>query len=166
MSLAETKLFIANLIDNNPKITNKDLIKSKLGIECAKPPEKPHWFITIALPNDRDPVEMVNLTKSLSRYAYMTNYMFSIEFYSKSGENMHIHILVWGTKVNKTKCIRDFSRKYDLSANFIDVKYSKRESDYSNRENYIKGIKEDSKMDSVQKDREKRASLCLLDYYE
>ncbi len=166
MSLAETKQFIAKIIDSSTSITNKDLIKSKLGIDCERPPEKPHWFITIALSNDRDPVEMVNITKGLSRHSYMTNYMFSIEFYSKSGENQHIHILVWGNKVNKTKCIRDFSRKYDVSANFIDVKYSKRQRDYDNRENYIKGIKEDSKMESVQKDREKRASLCILDYYE
>lgn len=166
MNLAETKQFISAIIDKNSNITNKDLVKSKLGLPCERPPDKPHWFITIALPNDREPVEMVDITKGLSRHTYMTNYIFSIEFYSKSGYNQHIHILVSGSKVNKTKCIRDFSRKYEVSANFIDVKYSKRQSDYDNRENYIKGIKDDSKMESVQKDREKRASLSLLDYYE
>ena len=62
MSLAETKIFISNIIDSSPSITNKDLVKSKLGIECERRAEKPHWFITIALPNDRDPVEMVYIT--------------------------------------------------------------------------------------------------------
>lgn len=165
MNLNETKQFIASLIDRNPSITNKDLVKSKLGIYVPTA-EKPHWFITIALPNDRDPVEMVEITKNLQRHNYMTNYCFSIEFFSKSGENQHIHILVWGNKVNKTKVIRDFSRKYDVSANFIDVKHSKRQQDYNNRLNYIKGIKDESKMESVEKDRVRRAELDLLDFYE
>lgn len=165
MNLAETKKFIASVIDRTPSITNKDLVKSKLGIFVAHI-EKPHWFITIALPNERDPLDMVQITKDLERHKYMSNYCFSIEFFSKSGENQHIHILVWGDKVNKTKTIRDFSRKYDISPNFIDIKFSRKQTDFNNRLNYIKGNKEDSKMESVEKDRVKRAELDLLDFYE
>lgn len=165
MNNNEVKAFIAGCIDSNPRITNKDLVKSKLGIHVPHI-EKPHWFITIALPNDRNPVDMVDITKNLSKHAYMANYCFSIEFFSKSGENQHIHILVWGSKVNKTKTIRDFSRKYDVSANFIDIKHSKKAQDYANRLNYIKGNKDETKMESVSQDRAKRRELDLLDFYE
>lgn len=165
MNLEETKKFIASVIDRTPSITNKDLVKSKLGIYVPHI-EKPHWFITIALPNDRNPIDMVDITKNLERHAYMSNYCFSIEFFSKSGENQHIHILVWGSKVNKTKTIRDFSRKYDVSANFIDIKYSKKATDFNNRLNYLKGNKDETKMESVKKDQDKRRELGLLDFYE
>jgi hypothetical protein len=165
MNKEDIKTFISACIDNNPRITNKDIVKSKLGIYVPQV-DKPHWFITIALPNERNPKDMVDITKNLERHAYMSNYCFSIEFFSKSGENQHIHILVWGSKVNKTKTIRDFSRKYDVSANFIDIKHSKKAQDFLNRYNYIKGNKDDTKMESVEKDRARRRELDLLDYYE
>ncbi len=43
----EVKAFLSACIDRNINITNKDIVKTKLGI-YVQHAEKPHWFITIA----------------------------------------------------------------------------------------------------------------------
>lgn len=126
--------------------------------------DEPHQMITVALPNDYD----VKRIKSYIQKPHKWNKgsILSVERYSKSGENLHVHILKKGY-YSKTKIIRDLSKKFKVASNFIDVRRGTEPVDYNNRLSYLKGFKkDDEKMESVQKDKEWRIKENLRDFYE
>ncbi len=125
--------------------------------------DRPHQFITVALPND------YNISKILkyihTPHKWNKGSLLSIEKYSKSGENLHIHILK-EDYYSKTKIIRDLSTRFKVSGNFIDVRRGTEPADYEHRASYIKGDKMDTeKMEHVQKDKEWRKKNNLKDFY-
>lgn len=134
------------------------------GIDLLKK-DYPHQFITIALENTRHLGKLVNTIQGLE-YQYIKEAIVSIENYSSVGENLHVHILKKGI-YNKTKLIRDMSRKFKVAPNFINVKKGTNESDYRNRLNYIKGDKtdEDKKENSI-KDQIWRKENNIQDVYK
>jgi len=101
-----------------------------------------HQFITIALPQSTNLPLLVSTIHSLS-YSYLSDAMLSIENFS--GElhtpNLHLHILKKNV-YSKTKMIRDLSKKFKVSNNFINIKLGKTEKDYINRLHYINGEKQ------------------------
>jgi len=124
--------------------------------------DKPHQLITVALPNDYD---IEKIKKYINHPHTWCRGILSIERYSKVGENLHLHILKEGI-YNKTKIVRDLSRKFKIATNFIDVRRGNEQTDYDNRLSYIKGDKVDeAKMESVQKDKEWRIANNLENYY-
>ena len=124
--------------------------------------EKPHQFITVALPNDYSLKRILRYVEQPHRWC--TGWL-TIEKYSKSGENLHVHILKEGN-YSKTKIIRDLSRRFKVATNFIDVRRSRDQSDYNNRLSYIKGDKMDTeKMENVEKDKQWRIDSSLRDFY-
>lgn len=125
--------------------------------------EERHQFITIGLPNDY-PIKKIK--KFIKRpYLWLEDAILSVEKYRKNGEHLHIHILRKGYH-SKTKIIRDLSTKFKVSRNYIDVRKSKSSADYTNRNNYIRGIKSDNeKLECVEKDIEWRKTENLENYY-
>jgi len=67
--------------------------------------------------------------------------------------------------MSPARLIRDFSRKFKIAKNFIDVKPGLSAS-LETRINYIQGTKVNEKMPQVIKDQEMRQSLGLKNYYE
>lgn len=124
--------------------------------------DKPHQFITVALPNDYD---IEKIKKYINHPHAWCRGILSIEKYSKVGENLHLHILKEGN-YSKTKVVRDLARKFKIAPNFIDVRRGNEQTDYDNRLSYIKGDKVDeAKMENVQKDKEWRIENSLENYY-
>ncbi len=112
-----------------------------------------HQFITIALPQTTNLPQLVSTIHSLN-YSYLSDAMLTIENFSGElhTENLHIHILKKEI-YSKNKIIRDLSKKFKVSNNFINIKLGKTEKDYMNRLHYINGEKQseiktqNSKMD-------------------
>lgn len=127
-------------------------------------PDHKHQLITIALPNDLGINDLKKKIYSL-QYAYLEGAMLRVENYSSTGENLHVHILKEGV-YSKTRLIRDMKRKWKVEDNFVDVRLGKREDEWQNRLNYIKGLKQDEeKQANVAKDHEWRHTNGLQELY-
>lgn len=127
--------------------------------------KKMSYLITIALPNDYEVSVLLEKLKGLKKYKYMEKYYFSIEYFSKNGENMHAHILV-PNKIHKTKAIRDMSRWFKIEPNFVDIRSKTTELQYKNALAYVMGEKVgDDKMSYVEKDIIWRKEHLLENYY-
>lgn len=126
--------------------------------------DRPHQFITIALPIDYD---IKRLKKQLSKTwcKWSSGAKCVVERYSKSGDNLHLHVLK--EKIySKTKIIRDVSRKFKIEKNFVDVRSSTKIQDYNNRSKYIEGTKSDEeKCMNVDKDKEWRHQNDIEEIY-
>lgn len=133
-----------------------------------------HSIITISFPAyekeyEREKVfEILEKLQQLKQYKYLEDksIMFSLEFYGKElKDNFHSHILIKGIIKDRSRIIRDFSNKFKVKPNFIDVKTSKNAELYSIRENYLKGEKQDKKQEQIEKDIKKRQELNIQNYY-
>lgn len=140
----------------------EDCKEEMIRIGALKKVKKPHSFITISLPAERFEGNFApEVAKCLERNTSMLNdnsYIYNLEFYGKDLEKYHphVHLLIKGGGLDKSKIIRAFSRHFKIDKNFIDVKRSEDERLYIKRENYIKGIKQDNKAASIEKDEEFR----------
>ena len=104
----------------------------------------PHQFITIALPTEIYALEKLKKIIDNLSYPYLDQALLTVEMFSGElkKKNLHIHILKKGI-YNKTKLIRDMSRKFKVLSNFVNVKKGTKESDYRNRLSYLNGEKVD-----------------------
>lgn len=143
------------IYNKDPSSCSSAWIK-KYGKELAIPTFK-HQFITIALPTEKTDLSKLKKVISKINYEYLENAYLTVEFYSGlKKENLHIHILKQGI-YNKTKLIRDLSRKFKVSDNFVNVKKGTNKKDYENRLAYLKGEKKDElKKENCELDREWR----------
>lgn len=125
--------------------------------------ETDHQFVTIGLKNDY-PIDKIK--KYINKpHKWLNGAVLSVERFRKNGEHLHIHILTT-QPYNKTKIIRDLSRRFKVTANYIDVRRSKSTADYNNRANYIRGCKSSTeKSELVEKDVEWRKTNNLENYY-
>lgn len=133
--------------------------------------KKPHSFVTISLPpegyeRDFSP----DVRACLERNQSMLNgnqWIYSLEFYGKDLNKFHphVHLLIKGGGLDKTKLIRAFTRHFKIEKNFIDVKRSEDEQLYIKRENYLKGIKQDNKKASMEKDAEFRQKYNIAEFF-
>lgn len=130
------------------------------------PKTKKHsTLITLALPNSSDPSEIVAKLRGLD-YKYLTSYVFSLEYFSKNGENLHAHMFL-PYSVPKAKIIRDFSRKFKVKENFIDVRKRDTADGATRAEAYVKGLKKDfEKAEFVKQDEEWRIQNKIENFYE
>ncbi len=127
-------------------------------------PDARHQFITIALPNDRPIMSVVDILENVS-YQYLEGALARIEYYSESDEDLHVHIYKDGN-YSKTRHTRDLARKFSVSPNFVNVKSSNRISDKVNRKNYIKGKKKSKEKQSfVEQDALWRSNNDILEIY-
>lgn len=123
-----------------------------------------HQFITVALPNEYPLSTLKNILSNLE-YSYLKNALARVENFSKSGENLHIHILKKGN-YSKGKIVRDMSRTFKVAPNFIDVVSSKSPTKYFNTLSYINGEKvDDEKMDNVELDKQWRLDNEIPEIY-
>lgn len=149
----------------------EDLKEKMIASGCLKKTKRPHSFITISLPAETYSNNFAQQVQGcLEKNTSMlngNNYLYSLEFYGKDLEKLHphCHILVKGGGLDKTKLIRAFTRHFKIEKNFIDVKRSEDEQLYNKRENYIKGIKQDNKTASVEKDIEFREKHGIEKFY-
>ena len=126
-----------------------------------------HTFITLAFPQE-SLEECQNIHRKLEdlNYADLNEYAYIYEFYGENNKpNFHVHILVRG-KLNKKNYIRNFSRKFKLPPSKVDIRLSDEEELFEKRCNYIKGIKQEKKLDACclnEVEREKRELDALYD---
>lgn len=164
VSLRESAGVIASIIEDDPEgypldspytqeLIRRFHIEYRFAIE-----DKKHQFITVALPTETTDLDQLKKRIQSLDYKYLDGAYLTVEYFS--GElkkrNLHIHILKTGI-YNKSKLIRDMSRKFKVAVNFVNVKKSTKESDYQNRLNYINGEKiSELKKENCDKDREWR----------
>lgn len=127
-----------------------------------------HYTITILLKeHDRD----INYYQELLKYKWMENpHIMNLEWFSEKhpeGDGFHIHINVIpsATTFNKTKVIRDLTRKYknDLRGT-IDVKKHTSQLHLDNVVKYIQGNKA-TKSEYCKMDEVRRKSCNLPTFY-
>lgn len=130
-------------------------------------PDHKHQFITIALPTENYELsQLKNVIQNLN-YSYLQNAKLVVENFSGElkKENLHVHILKSGI-YSKTKIIRDLSKKFNISPNFVNVKKGTKESDYLNRLHYINGEKQSElKKENCELDRVWREKNGLQQIY-
>lgn len=135
--------------------------------------KKPHSFITASLPEEKYMNNFSDKVKSIiNRNRGMKCFgerpiMFSLEFYGKDIEKAHphLHLLIEGDGMDKAKLIRSLARGFDVKPNFIDYKKGKTAKLLITRQNYIKGIKDESKEESVKADDIFRENNNIEKYY-
>lgn len=125
--------------------------------------ETAHQFVTIGLPNDYNLGKIKDYINK--PHKWLSGAVLSVERFRKNGEHLHIHILTT-QPYNKHKVIRDLSRRFKVTRNYIDVRRSNSTADYNNRSNYIKGNKSSTeKSELVKKDVEWRQENGFENYY-
>lgn len=162
--------------DLSHKAEEKSIINKRLKDNSKKKSKmRNHTFVTISLPilgKDFEDLghthykynELVNDLNSCP-FEYLENAFYCIEFYGQDLQlHPHIHILI-NHVMSPARLIRDFSRKFKIAKNFIDVKPGL-SACLDTRMNYIQGIKIDEKTPQVIKDNEMRESLDLKNWYE
>ena len=126
-----------------------------------------HTLITLCFPQEALE-ECQNIHRKLEtlNYAHVNEYAYAYEFYSDECKpNFHVHMLVRG-KLNKNNYIRNFSRKFKLPESKVDIRLSDDEEVFNTRCNYLKGIKQEKKLDACclnEEERKKRDLDALYD---
>lgn len=126
-----------------------------------------HTFITLAFPQEALE-ECQNIHRKLETlsYADLNEYAYIYEFYGDKGKpNFHVHMLVRG-KLNKKNYIRNFSRKFKLPPSKVDIRLGDEEEVFDKRCNYLKGIKQDKKLDACCMNEEERKKRDLDALYD
>lgn len=121
------------------------------------------WLITINFTEDYD-IELLkdNIEKLLkANYRYLKNGKFVVEFHGKKTNHWHIHVAI-KSLLNRRKAsiAKQLSTLMGVAQNFVDVKQS-----YGDPEQYVAGIKTESKKEQLEKDVELRNSLNLKHLY-
>jgi len=121
------------------------------------------WLVTINFTEDYD-IELLkdNIEKLLkANYRYLKEGKFVVEFHGKTTNHWHIHIAI-KSLLNRRKAsiAKQLSNLMGVAQNFVDVKQS-----YGDPEDYVAGIKTDSKKKQLDLDVELRNSLNLKHLY-
>ncbi len=138
----------------NEKI-NKMLFKKNVPV--------PYKFITLAYSPELKPLEFVEKVREFQnkKWKWANERVQRFEFYSKEGYNPHLHMFVWTNK-KKSQIIKELSSKTGLAPNFIDV----RDGRYKIHIDYVRGEKQTSKEQYMEKDKEVRTELDIEEYEE
>lgn len=100
----------------------------------------------------------------LGKYCFVKedDVAFCVEQNTKNGKRPHIHMMIRGVINQRPAYIaKRLAEHYGCAPNFIDVKHFRKNKLYSEHLNYIKGIKEESKMPYVQLDKQDRETLGI-----
>lgn len=108
-------------------------------------------WVTISLKKDETPKSVHSKISSLVKNKPFRTYAYCIEFYGKDDQyHPHIHMLY--RKVGKLNAdIKAIKNKFKIEPNFIDYKEINQER-FSEKLRYIKGEKQEVKLDQVEKD--------------
>lgn len=126
-----------------------------------------HTFITLAFPQSYvEHIADVQKKLDMLNYSDLQSYAYIYEFYGENGKpNFHVHLLARG-KLNKKNYIRNFSRKFKLPEAKVDIRLSADEELFNTRLNYLKGIKQDGKLDSCTLNEEERKARDIEALYD
>lgn len=126
-----------------------------------------HTFITLAFPQSYlEQIADVQKKLEALNYSDLQSYAYIFEFYGENGKpNFHVHMLARG-KLNKKNYIRNFSRKFKLPEAKVDIRLSADEELFNTRLNYLKGIKQDGKLDSCTLNEEERKARDIEALYD
>jgi len=157
----------------------KQLIMKKLGIPFTTEKE-PHVFITIQFTpdlfqniiNDREKVENVMLPLLNFKWFKSNDFIYIFEFFSEKYPgpdilNPHVHILLrpTHTRLNKSKIIRDITKKLGPLLKVVNYLNSNSSEHYCSRVNYLKGTKKTDKCQYQILDEKAREKYNLRPYY-
>lgn len=122
--------------------------------------EQPHTLVTVVLPKGSDLVEMYQQASGMRHKWILEGSIGSLEGWPV--DNPHFHLLTIG-RSKKQNIVRCLSKRFKVRPEKVDVQLSTDGDLYTTRSNYVKGLKDPSKMDSVLEDREYRAARGVPD---
>lgn len=121
------------------------------------------WLITINFSEDYDIEQLKdNIEKLLkANYRYLKQGKFVVEFHGKEKNHWHIHVAV-KSLLNRRKAsiAKQIAKLMGIRQNFVDVRQS-----YGNPEEYVAGVKTDSKKEQIELDIELRNKLKIKHLY-
>lgn len=126
--------------------------------------ETPHTLITCAFPKD------MPIREAYKKLTAMSHKWFSDAKAVMEGHawgHPHFHLLTLGKADTVQNIVRCFSKRFGVPPNLVDVqKHNSHELYLKRKEEYLKGIKQESKMDKVRMDRDYRAEHGVPDVIE
>lgn len=94
------------------------------------------------------------------------NYLLCVEQNTDNGVRPHVHILASVTKTTRPNAeIARLAKMFKVKENFIECKISNNGLLNTQREKYVRGEKQDSKKDNVEKDKNDRLKLKIPDFH-
>lgn len=118
------------------------------------------WLITINFDKDVDIKHKIeNLLEA--KYRYLKSGKFVVEYHTKEGNHWHIHIAI-KTLCNRKKnsIIVQLAKLLGVANNFVDVRRT-----FTDPEEYVEGIKTNSKLEYLVMDKQLRDKLEIKHLY-
>lgn len=121
------------------------------------------WLVTLNFSEDLEVEQLkIYIEKLLkSNFRYLKCGKFVVEYHTKEGNHWHIHIALktlCGRK--KSSIITQLAKQFNLAKNFVDIRKT-----FTDPEDYVEGIKTDSKQEYIGQDIYLRNKLKLKHLY-
>lgn len=111
--------------------------------------------------------EVLELFKKLKHKCQSTPWLsqvaFTVEAFTDGGYRPHIHLLILNTSIRPSRIIETFSKLFSCPKNMIEV--ATMTYDFDKKFKYLKGEKQESKIEYVINDKELRQTLGVPDIY-
>lgn len=122
-------------------------------------------WVTISVKPTMQPATMAELAASVTKNKPYIKYAYTLEFTGKENQyHPHIHLLYEINGSKKSADIKQFMRKFGVAHNFVDINEIS-EKELKDKLCYIKGEKQESKLEQVEKDILIRKENNLKNYY-
>lgn len=118
------------------------------------------WLVTINFAEDVDIKDKIEKLQK-ANYRYLKHGKFVVEYHTKEGNHWHIHIAL-KTLCNRKKnsIIVQLAKLFGVANNFVDVRRT-----FTDPEEYVEGIKTDSKLEYLVMDKQLRDKLGIKHLY-
>lgn len=125
-------------------------------------PNKHRWIMISPVPLNDNGLKMIDIYKKLCSLK-LNNYIACVEGHVPDGYRPHIHMILLDINTRPNRIVEKLAKHFGCAKNFIQCKNS---TDFERNFNYIKGHKQDDKMDNVKHDREERLRDGIPEYLD
>lgn len=162
----ESQSFEAWYVQNEKQKIRQNQKLNELKKKALKELSLTKWrWVTISCKPTLQPVEMAELVASVVKNKPYRKYAYTLEFYGKELQyHPHIHLLYEINGSKRSADIKQFMRKFGVANNFVDIKEIS-EKELKDKLCYIKGEKQESKIEQVEKDILLKQKNNLKNYY-
>ncbi len=126
---------------------------------------KDYYWVRATFSKEQEPEKIDGKIRRLIKLKGLKDIVCNVEFWSDDGKNYnpHSHMIIPKT-IKKSKLLKDIARVFEVPENMIEVRIIK-ENMYSEKYNYIKGLKQTKKSMNVDKDRIERKKYNIPEIY-
>lgn len=164
--------FCEQLYEQRMKYRDMDVLREQLNRNLARIErcERAYyqgvgyeWLVTLNFREDLEVDELKIFIEKLlkANYRYLKCGKFVVEYHTEHGNHWHIHIALkslCGRK--KSSIINQLASKFDLANNFVDIRKT-----FTDPEEYVEGIKTNSKGEYLAQDIQLRNQLKIKHLY-